>query len=346
MSANGPTTSEASIASMPSGPMRPFREDGAGVVDQDVEARFGREDVRVAARIDSSEPMSATTIGNRSSPWRSTSSSRTRARRSSLRPTSTTLAPSAATSSAACRPSPDVGPVMSDRPAVERPGAERRPVEQGAPRRDSRCAEKLPDDRDLEQIVDDVAWIHAEPPLPIDAPSDPSIGPPAREPMMDHMPWRHRMTTLRERIETPLPIDEAFAYVADFANSQEWDPGVATAERLDTGPVGVGSRYRLGVRMGGRVAPMEYRISVFEPPTRVVLTGVRVRRHRGRRHPLRAGSATGRASTTPPTSSWVASSGSSSRCSAARSRNLARNAVGGMQRTLDERAAAAEADRP
>ena len=30
------------------------------------------------------------------------------------------------------------------------------------------------------------------------------------------------MTTLRERIETPLPIDETFAYVADFANSQEW----------------------------------------------------------------------------------------------------------------------------
>ena len=96
------------------------------------------------------------------------------------------------------------------------------------------------------------------------------------------------MTTLRERIETPLPIDEAFAYVADFANSQEWDPGVATAERLDPGPVGVGSRYRLGVRMGGRVAPMEYRISVFESPTRVVLDRLRVRRDRGRRHPLRA----------------------------------------------------------
>ena len=81
------------------------------------------------------------------------------------------------------------------------------------------------------------------------------------------------MTTLRERIETPLPIDETFAYVADFANSQEWDPGVATAVRLDTGPVRVGSRYRLGVRMGGRVAPMEYRISAFEPSRRVVLAG-------------------------------------------------------------------------
>src|SRR6478752_8981960 len=81
------------------------------------------------------------------------------------------------------------------------------------------------------------------------------------------------MTTLHEQIETTLPIDATFTYVADFANSQEWDPGVATAERLDGGAVGVGTRYRLGVRLGGRVAPIEYRISVFEPPTRVVLVG-------------------------------------------------------------------------
>lgn len=81
------------------------------------------------------------------------------------------------------------------------------------------------------------------------------------------------MTTLRERIETTLPIDDTFAYVADFANAQTWDPGVATATRLDTGAVGLGSRFRLGVRLGGRVAPMDYRITVFEPPRRVVLVG-------------------------------------------------------------------------
>jgi carbon monoxide dehydrogenase subunit G len=81
------------------------------------------------------------------------------------------------------------------------------------------------------------------------------------------------MTTLHERIETALPIDETFAFVADFANSQVWDPGVATAQRIDDGPVGVGTRYRLGVRLGSRVAPMEYRITVFEAPTRVVLVG-------------------------------------------------------------------------
>ena len=81
------------------------------------------------------------------------------------------------------------------------------------------------------------------------------------------------MTTLQERIETPLSIEEAFAYVADFTNAAEWDPGVADAERLDEGPIGRGSRFSLGVRLGPRVVPMEYSISDFDLPNRVVLVG-------------------------------------------------------------------------
>ena len=82
------------------------------------------------------------------------------------------------------------------------------------------------------------------------------------------------MTRLHERIETSLPIEAAFDYVADFANAQEWDPGVASARRVDDGPVAVGSRYDLGVRIGGRVAPTAYRITELDRPRRVVLVGV------------------------------------------------------------------------
>jgi carbon monoxide dehydrogenase subunit G len=81
------------------------------------------------------------------------------------------------------------------------------------------------------------------------------------------------MARLNERIETALPLDEAFAFVADFANSKDWDPGVTTSERIDPGPVAVGARYRLGVRMGSGVAAMEYTITVLEPLRRVVLAG-------------------------------------------------------------------------
>lgn len=81
------------------------------------------------------------------------------------------------------------------------------------------------------------------------------------------------MTRLIEHIQTPLAPEAAFAFVADFANAMHWDPGVASSERIDVGPVGVGARYRLGVHLGGRVVPMEYRISTFEAPHRVVLVG-------------------------------------------------------------------------
>jgi carbon monoxide dehydrogenase subunit G len=81
------------------------------------------------------------------------------------------------------------------------------------------------------------------------------------------------MTVLRERIETTLPVHEAFRFVADFANASRWDPGVVSSVQVGDGPVGAGTRYRLNVRMGGRTAPMEYVTTTWEPDRRVVLKG-------------------------------------------------------------------------
>ena len=81
------------------------------------------------------------------------------------------------------------------------------------------------------------------------------------------------MAVLRERIDTALGIADAFAFVADFANAARWDPGVATSEQIGAGPVQVGARYLLGVRLGSRVTPMEYTITQLDRPRRVVLTG-------------------------------------------------------------------------
>ena len=83
------------------------------------------------------------------------------------------------------------------------------------------------------------------------------------------------MTRIHERIETTLPIEPAFDYIADFANNQVWDPGTEWSRRAagEEGPVHAGSTFELGVKMGGRVAPMTYRITHFERPTRVVLEG-------------------------------------------------------------------------
>jgi len=81
------------------------------------------------------------------------------------------------------------------------------------------------------------------------------------------------MPRLHERIETPLPLEDAFAFVADFANASAWDPGVASSERIGSGPVGVGARYRLGIRRGERVVRMDYVVERIEQPHRVVLVG-------------------------------------------------------------------------
>jgi carbon monoxide dehydrogenase subunit G len=83
------------------------------------------------------------------------------------------------------------------------------------------------------------------------------------------------MTRIHERLETALPMEAAFDYVADFANAQTWDPGTEWSRRTasEDGPVEAGATFELGVKMGGRVAPMTYRITEFERPTRVVLVG-------------------------------------------------------------------------
>lgn len=81
------------------------------------------------------------------------------------------------------------------------------------------------------------------------------------------------MTRLSEQVTSPVDRETAFEYVADFARQAEWDPNTASSRRIDVGPMGVGARFALDVRIGPRQAPMEYRITEFEPPSRVVLVG-------------------------------------------------------------------------
>ena len=145
------------------------------------------------------------------------------------------------------------------------------------------------------------------------------------------------MTRLHETIATPLPIDATFAFIADFANAQHWDPGVRTSERLDDGPVALGARYSLGVRMRGRVAPIEYRITTYEPPRRVVLTGAGSNVHAVdeiRFEPTGSGT---RIDYTADISlgGWMRLV---EPVAGRAFEKIARDALGGMQRALDERA--------
>ena len=76
-----------------------------------------------------------------------------------------------------------------------------------------------------------------------------------------------------DAIDLPIPVDEAFEYLADFSRTAEWDPGVSDARRVTRGPVRLGTRFRVTISVLGRRIPLEYRITEFERPSRLVLSG-------------------------------------------------------------------------
>ena len=80
-------------------------------------------------------------------------------------------------------------------------------------------------------------------------------------------------TRLRETIITQTPLEDAFAYTADFANLEDWDPGVAESSQIGSESIGVGTAFDVLVAFGSRRIPMVYTITEYDPPHRVVLVG-------------------------------------------------------------------------
>jgi dehydrogenase/reductase SDR family member 12 len=74
-------------------------------------------------------------------------------------------------------------------------------------------------------------------------------------------------------IDTTCARERAFDYVADFSTAAAWDPGIASARRLDDGTVGLGSRFELVSRFGSTEQTIMYEITAFDRPTRVTFTG-------------------------------------------------------------------------
>lgn len=66
--------------------------------------------------------------------------------------------------------------------------------------------------------------------------------------------------------DSPRPREEVFAYLKDFSNAREWDPGVAEAERVDSGEITVGSEFHLLTEFMGRKTPLTYRVVEIDAP--------------------------------------------------------------------------------
>jgi carbon monoxide dehydrogenase subunit G len=80
------------------------------------------------------------------------------------------------------------------------------------------------------------------------------------------------MIRIHETVVSPRPVEDVFAYVADFTTVTEWDPGIASSERT-SGEGGVGTTYDVVATFRGREVPMTYEVAEYEAPARIVLHG-------------------------------------------------------------------------
>lgn len=80
-------------------------------------------------------------------------------------------------------------------------------------------------------------------------------------------------TSITEHIDVEADVETAFDYVADFSNLEQWDPTFDDTEKTSPGEVGVGSRFHVKGGVGPAEMDIDYRITEFDRPRRVVLVG-------------------------------------------------------------------------
>ena len=78
------------------------------------------------------------------------------------------------------------------------------------------------------------------------------------------MAGRFEGTTVIER-----PIEEVFAFLADGANDPKFSPRVLEIAKTTDGPPGVGTIYASTVKDAGVKTKREFKLTDFEPPTRI-----------------------------------------------------------------------------
>jgi dehydrogenase/reductase SDR family member 12 len=81
------------------------------------------------------------------------------------------------------------------------------------------------------------------------------------------------MIILNESILVDRPIQEVFKFTTEFSNIEQWDPGVASSLKRSSEAVQVGTQYDLILRYGLFRPKMQYRITRYEPYSKVVLKG-------------------------------------------------------------------------
>jgi polyketide cyclase/dehydrase/lipid transport protein len=77
---------------------------------------------------------------------------------------------------------------------------------------------------------------------------------------------RKAMAGIEGEIVIGRPVDVVFDYVADQSNEPQYNPRMARAEKITTGPVGKGTRFRSAVASKGRTVEMLIECTGYDRP--------------------------------------------------------------------------------
>lgn len=90
------------------------------------------------------------------------------------------------------------------------------------------------------------------------------------------MPWPlayARSMDVERTFTLPRPVEEVFAFLSDFENTEHWDPGTVETTRV-SGDGGMGTRYANRSRFMGRTVDLEYETVGYDPPMFFACKGV------------------------------------------------------------------------
>ena len=81
------------------------------------------------------------------------------------------------------------------------------------------------------------------------------------------------MVSVNRTFTVSTPIEKVVGYLSDFANAEAWDPGTVSCNRVDAGPVKVGSSWVNVSKFRGRETTLNYRLVTLES-RKLVFEGV------------------------------------------------------------------------
>jgi uncharacterized membrane protein len=80
------------------------------------------------------------------------------------------------------------------------------------------------------------------------------------------------MASFENTVTIRTPVEDVFAFLADFENVPKWNYAIIETRKVSPGPVGVGTTYRQ-TRSVPRRSEEAFEVTVFEPASRLEVQG-------------------------------------------------------------------------